>query len=184
MADRARSPRRRPRPRRASARAGPGGHRSRRQHPAAVVALLLAGAGGRLPAVGDPRMQVEVTREVAAEGADRRATPTDVRDPPEGLCRGRRTGASDTDLLPGTVEGRGCEVVVSAALAGRYPRPPFRRYYPFVVANGLILFAVGLAATVQTWRSRDPDPPYNVQPVQTAGHQEARTHASTTLTSP
>ena len=43
-------------------------------------------------------------------------------------------------------------VVVSAAVAlvGALGRR-WRRYYPLVIANGLLLFAVGLAATVQTW---------------------------------
>ena len=123
---------------------------------AAVLALLLAGAGWRFPQpLVTHRMQVEAAPRRRHRRSDRRATSADVRDPAEGLCHGRRPDARrHPDLRPvTTVEGRGLRmVVVSAAVAllGALGRR-WRRYYPLVVANALLLFAVGLAATVQTW---------------------------------
>ncbi len=122
---------------------------------AAVLALLLAGAGWSFPQpLVTHRMQVEARREVATEGA------TGVRHQPmSGIplkvyaTAAGRAHSDPATFARATVEGRGLRmVVVSAALAlvGALGRR-WRRYYPLVVANGLLLFAVGLAATVQTW---------------------------------
>ena len=67
------------------------------------------------PAVGDPPDAGRGRAERSPpKGAAARATPTDVRDPAEGLCRGRRPGARrHRRPLPGhTVEGRGLRMVV------------------------------------------------------------------------
>jgi membrane protein YqaA with SNARE-associated domain len=122
---------------------------------AAVLALLLAGAGWRFPQpLVTHRMQVEAARDVAAEGA------TSVRHQPmSGIplkvyaAAAGRAHADTPTFAVTTVEGRGLRmVVVSAAVAllGALGRR-WRRYYPLVIANALLLFAIGLAATVQTW---------------------------------
>ena len=122
---------------------------------AGVAALLLAGSGwSAAEPLVTTRMHAQVGREVAAEGAAAvRHQPMSGIPLKAYAAAAGRAHAGPISFALHMIEGRGVRmvaVVAALAVVGTLGRG-LRRYYPLLVATALILFTVGLAATVQTW---------------------------------
>jgi 1-acyl-sn-glycerol-3-phosphate acyltransferase len=122
---------------------------------AGVLALSLAGAGFAFPEplVTGP-MRAQVAREVTAQGPD-----AVLHQPTSGIpLKAYAATAGRAHVPPGTfavrtAQSRGLRMLVVAAvlaLVGALGQG-LRRYYPFLIANAVVIFTVGLAATVRTW---------------------------------
>lgn len=120
-----------------------------------VVALLLAGAGWSAPEpLVTPRMSVQVDREIAASGAAAvRHQPTSGIPLKAYAAAAGRAHVAPVPFALNSLQGRGVRMVVISgllALVGAAGRR-LRRFYPFLVGTGLLVFAVGLGLVVRSW---------------------------------